>query len=71
MQGIYVYMSYACNTVYKCYLPCSQAGLNDLDRDPHAGALERSAFLQRAATRAAGAAKAVARAAARAAGRGK
>lgn len=63
------------NTVEKSGLDWSrhkeEAGLNDLDRDPHAGALERSAFLQRAATRAAGAAKAVARAAARAAGRGK
>eukprot|EP00435_Cladocopium_sp_Y103_P024041 s3598_g5.t2 len=51
------------NTVEKSGLDWSrhkeEAGLNDLDRDPHAGALERSAFLQRAATRAAGAAKAV------------
>ena len=42
--------------------------MNDLNRDPHSGALERSAFLQRAAMRAASATKAAARAAARAAG---
>lgn len=45
-----------------------QAGLKDLRRDRRAGALERSAFLQRAAMRAQSAAKAAMRAAARAAG---